>query len=158
MKENTVSPYFKFRAECWRNGTLAWHDEARNTVVTAGKNSLMDIHFRQGTGPTWLLGQKGTGAVAAGDTMTSHAGWVESTAYSGNRVALAFAAAAGGTSTNAPGTFAMTGTYTVAGAFVTTGTTPGGTTGTLYSAGNFAETRTGGTGDTLVITPTLIAS
>jgi hypothetical protein len=158
MQEQTVAPYFKFKMEQYGpDGKLKASEEWRNTVVTAGKNSLLDIHFRAGTGPTWFLGMKGTGSVAAGDTMSSHAGWVENTAYgSANRLTMSFAASVGGTATHAPGTFAMTGTYTVAGAFITTGTAVGGTVGTLYSGGDFAQTRTGGTGDTLVITPTLV--
>lgn len=158
-KPLNLAPYFKFRLEQWREGRLIYQEETRNTVVTVGKNLVNDTVFRAGTGPSWFLGLKGTGSVAAGDTMASHAGWVEGTAYgSSNRLTLAFAAAAGGTSTHAPGTYAMTGPYTVAGAFISTGTVVGGTVGSLYSAGDFSQTRTGGTGDTLVVTPTLITA
>lgn len=162
MNEFQNAPFWKFRMEIYGpDGRKKSEDEARNTVVTVGKNFLNDTVFR-GTSYTNspYMGLKGTGAVAAGDTMASHAGWAETTAYSGTaRVLLAVAAAVGGTSTVTPGTYAMTGTYTAAGAFiVSTGTAHGGTTGTLYSAGDFGVTRTGGTGDTLVVTPTLVTA
>lgn len=157
--ETQISPFFKFRMQIYDHyGHLKSDDLTRNTVVTAGKNFLNDTTFRAGTGPTWFMALKGTGNAAVADTMASHAGWAESTSYSGNRITATFAAAVGGTSTVTPGTFAMTGTYTAAGAFITTGTVPAGTVGTLYSAGDFGVTRTGGTGDTLVVTPTLITA
>lgn len=160
--EPITAPFWKFRMEIYdKDGNLKSQDDTRNTVVTAGKNFLNDTVFR-GTSYTnsIYMGLKGTGAVAAGDTMASHAGWGETSVYSGTaRSLLAIAAAVGGTSTVTPGTFAMTGTYTAAGAFiVSTGTAAAGTTGTLYSAGDFGVTRTGGTGDTLVVTPTLVTA
>jgi hypothetical protein len=160
--EIILSPFFKFRMQIYGpDGQLRSDDETRNTVVTAGKNFLNDTVFR-GTSYTnsIYMGLKGTGSVAAGDTMASHAGWAETSVYSGTaRSLLSIAASVGGTSTVTPGTFAMTGTYTAAGAFiVSTGTAAGGTTGTLYSAGDFGVTRTGGTGDTLIVTPTLITA
>ncbi len=158
-KEISSAPFFKFRMEIYGpDGKLRTVDEARNTVVTVGKNYLNDTGFRQGTGANLFIAIKGTGTAALGDTMASHTGWAETTAYTGNRLTATMAAAVGGTSTVTPGTFAMTGTYTAAGAFITTGTVPAGTVGTLYSAGDFGVTRTGGTGDTLVITPTLVTA
>lgn len=160
--EKNDAPFFKFRLEQYDpSGKLKGVEETRNTVVTVGKNFLNDTVFRgtSYTNSNWL-GLKGTGAVAAGDTMASHAGWAETTAYSGTaRAVIVSAAAVGGTSTYAPSTFAMTNTYTAAGAFiVSAGTAHGGTTGTLYSAGDFSVTRTGGTGDTLIVTPTLVTA
>lgn len=156
------APYFKFRMDQYGpDGKLKSTQETRNTVVTVGKNFLNDTVFRGSsyTNSMWL-GLKGTGSVAAGDTMASHAGWAETTSYSGTaRAVIVAAAAVGGTSTYGPSTYAMTNTYTAAGAFiVSAGTSAGGTTGTLYSAGDFGVTRTGGTGDTLVVTPTLVTA
>lgn len=158
--EKLASPFFRFRQQIYGpDGRLKHDDDWRNTVVTVGKNDVINQFFR-GTSYTsiFYMGIKGTGAVAAGDTMASHAGWAETTAYSGTaRSLLVFGAPTGGTSVCTPGTYAMTGTYTAAGAFITAnGTAHGGTTGTLYSAGDIASTRTGGTGDTLVITPTVV--
>lgn len=155
-----TAPYFRFRCQQYNaEGKLLSDITGHNQVMTLGKNLLNDTLFRQGTGSSIFMGLKGTGTTGAGDTMATHSGWAESTAYSGtSRITLAAAAAAGGTSTFSPGTYAMTGTYTAAGAFITTVVSAGGTTGTLYSAGDFGVTRTGGTGDTLVVTPTLITA
>lgn len=157
-KEIINSPMFLFRCQQYRHGKLVADYFGHNQVMTVGKNLLNDTLFRQGTGSSIFIGMKGTGTTGAGDTMASHSGWIEGTNYSGNRITLTAGAAVGGTSTFTPGTFAMTGTYTAAGAFITTVNTVGGTTGTLYSAGDFASVVSGGTGDTLVITPTLVTA
>lgn len=159
-KEINLAPFFRFRRQIYGpDGMLKYDDWTRNTVVTAGKNLINDTVFMAGTAPALFVGLKGTGAVAAGDTMATHAGWTETTVYTGpNRKSLGAGTATGGTSVCTPGTYAMTGTYTAAGAFVTSGTVIGGTVGTLYSAGDFSPTRTGGTGDTLIVTPTLVTA
>lgn len=157
--EITSAPFFRFRCQQYRNGQLLYDGTGRNQVMTVGKNLLNDTLFKQGTGSSIFMGLKGTGTTGAADTMATHSGWTETTAYSGtSRITLAAGAAVGGTSTFAPGTYAMTGTYTAAGAFITTVVSAAGTTGTLYSAGDFGVTRTGGTGDTLVVTPTLVTA
>jgi hypothetical protein len=121
-----------------------WCEDFRNTVVTVGKNDLLDKYFT-GSGYTaaWylgLIGSTGYSAIAAGDTMASHAGWTESTVFSNaNRVTLAFSAASGGSkATSAAASFNINGTDTIKGAFATTSNTKGGTTGILYSAGLFS--------------------
>ena len=157
-EEKINAPFFNFRCQQYRQGRLIGESNGRNTVMTLGKNLLNDTLFRQGTGSSMYMGIMGTGTIGAPDTMATH-NWAETTAYSGtSRITLAAGAAVGGTSTFTPGTYAMTGTYTANGAFVTTVVGAGGTTGTLYSAGTFATIRTGGTGDTLVVTPTLVTS
>lgn len=156
--ETVTSPFFRFRCQQFRNGQLIGDSTGRNQVMTLGKNLLNDTLFRQGTGSSIFMGLKGTGTTGAGDVMSTHSGWGETTSYTGTRIAMTAAAAVGGTSTYAPGTYAMTGTYTAAGAFMSTVTTVGGTLGILYSAGDFGVTRTGGTGDTLVVTPTLVTA
>lgn len=157
--EIVLSPFFTFRCQQYREGKLISDDIGRNQVMIVGKNLLNDTLFKQGTGSSIFMGLKGTGTTGASDVMSTHSGWTETTAYSGtSRITLAAAAAVGGTSTFTPGTYAMTGTYTAAGAFITTVVGVSGTTGTLYSAGDFGVTRTGGTGDTLVVTPTLITA
>jgi hypothetical protein len=97
---------------------------------------------------TWYLGLYGAGASntpAAGDTMASHAGWTEVTAYSnGTRVTATFVTATTAnpsvvTNTASPAVFNINGSTTVGGAFLTSNDTKGGTTGTLFSAADFGS-------------------
>jgi hypothetical protein len=119
----------------------------KNLVTTGGKNDLLDKYFAGAAyTATWFAGIVSSvsfSAYAAGDTMASHAGWTEAGAtnapnYTGNRPAITFAAAAAGVkaSSSIPAvTFTASGT--VKGLFVTSIVTKDGTTGILYSAGNF---------------------
>lgn len=155
------APFFKFRMECFdKDGRKRWEEECRNTVMTVGKNYLLNNVFQLGTyTQAWYGGVMGTGTAGAADVMGSHAGWTETTAYTGtNRPAYNPAAAVGGTSTVAALSYSMNGTYTVGGMFITTNQPVSGTTGTLYSAGFIATARTGASGDTINITPTLVIS
>jgi hypothetical protein len=96
---------------------------------------------------TWYIGLYGAGASntpAAGDTMSSHAGWTEVVPYSNaTRVAATFVTATTAnpsvvTNAAAPATFNINATSTVGGAFLTSGSAKSGTTGTLFSAADFA--------------------
>jgi hypothetical protein len=99
---------------------------------------------------------KGTGTAAVGDTLASHAGWSEVTPYSGNRPAITFGSTSAGSNTATAVSFTITGTATVAGAFISSVNT--GTSGKLYSAGDFAASRSVASGDTLNVTPTVSQS
>jgi hypothetical protein len=146
------------------DGVEKWRDTFPNLVVNSGLQ-LMNNTFFAGTSYTavWYLGlitgpASGTTFNAA-DTMLSHGGWTEDTTYSNaNRPTVTF-----GTATLADPSviattatsFSINGTTTVAGAFLTTDNTKGGTAGTLFSASDF----TGGdrllqSGDTLNVTYT----
>jgi hypothetical protein len=141
------------------DGSVRWEIDFPNLVVTVGKNDLLDKYFR-GSAYTaaFFVGLKAAGTIAAGDTMASHAGWTEITAYS-NATRPAFTAAvpsAGSTSNSAsPAVFNINGTATVAGCFITTNSTKGGTTGILFSATDFAVARNVLSGDTLTVTYTI---
>lgn len=161
MKEDTVAPFFKFRMECFdKTGEKKWTEDFRNTVMILGKNYLLNNVFQLGTyTQAWYGGIMGTGTVGNTDSMGTHAGWTETTAYTGtNRAAYNPAAAVGGTSTVAALSYSMNNTYTVGGMFITTNQPVNGTVGTLYSAGFIATPRTGASGDTINITPTLVIS
>jgi hypothetical protein len=142
------------------DGQIKWEDTFKNLVVTVGKNDLLTQYFK-GAAYTaaWYLGLvdgASTPTYSAADTMSSHAGWTESTAYSnGTRPAPSFGTASAGSLATTATAFNINGTATIAGAFMTTNNTKGGTTGTLYSAGNFGGgNRSVANGDTLNVTYT----
>jgi len=151
-----------YSVECFdANGVLKWSDTFDNLVTTVGRNFMLDTTFSGSSyTATWFVGLvTGPGAsnvYAAGDTMASHSGWTESVAYSNaTRVAAVFSAASAGSKATSAAVFNINATATVAGSFLTTIGTKSGTTGTLYSVGNF----TGGdrliaSGDTLNVTYT----
>jgi nucleoid-associated protein YgaU len=157
-----------YKIQCHdKDGNLKWEDEAPNLVVNEG---LQDMNAKYFTGTTytaaWYLGVYGSGATnspAAGDTMASHAGWTEVTAYSqATRPACTFgtpttANPSVATNSASPATFSINGTTTIGGAFVTSNNTKSGTTGTLYSAADFSAPgdRSVVSGDTLSVTYTL---
>lgn len=122
-----------------------WRKDAPNTVVTVGKNYLLDNGLA-GSAYTaafylGLISNVSYTAIAAADTMASHAGWTESTAYSNStRVSTGSwnAASAGSKAIASAAGFNINATDTIKGAFLTTNSTKGGTTGTLYSAGLFS--------------------
>jgi hypothetical protein len=145
------------------DGQIKWTETFHNIVVNQGLQDMNTKYF-VGSAYTaaWYLGLvQGPGAsntYAAGDTLASHAGWPETAAYSGSRKAVTF-----GTATTADpsvisnsasvASFAMNATVTVAGAFLSS--VASGTSGILFSVGNF----TGGdkfvdSGDTLNVTYT----
>lgn len=134
-----------------------WRETIHNLVTTEGKNDILDKYFK-GSSYTaaWYLGLKGTGSAAAGDTLASHGGWSEVTPYSGNRPAITFGTTSSGSNTASAVSYTINATATVAGAFVSSVNT--GTSGKLYSAGDFAVSRGVASGDTLNVTPTVTMS
>lgn len=128
-----------------KDGNLKWEDRATNLVVNEGLKDMNDKYF-SGSGYTaaWYLGlvqgpSSGT-SFAAGDTLATHGGWTEDTAYSGNRKAVTFGAATTAdpsviTNSGSPAQFTMNGTTTIAGAFLCSVAT--GTSGILFSEADF---------------------
>ena len=163
------APFFRYEVECIApDGSVRWRDGFTNLVTTVGKTDIVDKYFK-GSAYTaaWFLGLKGTGTAAVGDTLASHAGWAEVNPYTGNRPAITFGTTSGGSNTatavsyaiNATATaesYTINATATVAGAFVASVNT--GTAGTLYSAGDFAASRSVVSGDTLNVTLTVSAT
>jgi len=157
-----------YKIQCHdKDGNLKWEDEAPNLVVNVG---LQDMNAKYFTGSAytaaWYIGLYGSGSTnspAAGDTMSSHAGWTEVTAYSqATRPACTFgtpttANPSVATNSASPASFSINATTTVGGAFLTSNSTKSGTTGTLYSAADFSSPgdRSVVSGDTLSVTYTL---
>ena len=153
----------RYRFECFgKDGRLKWVEEVDNTVVNVGLNDLLNKYFK-GSSYTaaFYVGLKGTGSISASDTMSSHAGWSEDTTYSDStRPALTLGSVASQSVDNSASkaSFGINGTSTIYGAFVTTNSTKGGTSGTLYGAADFGASRAVISGDTLNVTITLTAA
>lgn len=136
-----ISGHYKLR--CHRpDGALVWRREIHNLVTTAGLNSILTQYFKGASYTAafymGLFSDQSYSAVALGDTLGSHAGWVEWEDYTGDRKAITFGTASGGVlaSSSIP-TFTVsgaTGTETLKGAFVATTTDD---SGVLVSVGLF---------------------
>jgi hypothetical protein len=154
-----------FHFQCFdKDGNLKWEDSAKNLVVNTGLQDMNTKYFK-GSSYTaaWYIGlvqgPASGNTYAAADTLASHSGWTEDTDYSGgNRATATF-----GTATTADpseidnsgsvAVFSITGTTTIAGAFLTNIQANNNNTGLLFSVSNF----TGGdravvSGDTLNVT------
>lgn len=124
---------------------VAWEREEPNLVTNVGRNDILDKYWRGSSyTQTVVMGLKGTGSPAAGDTQASHAGWSEvggtnAPAYTGNRKAVTMGAAASQSCVSPQQTFAITSSGTVSGLFMNNGgsATKDDTTGVLVSAVNF---------------------
>lgn len=154
-----------FLFQCFdKDGNLKWEDEVHNLVVNQGLQDMNTKYFTgSGYTATWYLGlinASPTPSYSAGDTAATHAGWTETTAYSqATRPQVTF-----GTATTAdpsvisnsasPSQFSINGTVTVAGAFLISNSTKGGSSGVLFSAANFQSpgSRSVVSGDTLNVT------
>ena len=114
-------------------GNIKWSDEGKNLIVNTGLDYLLENDLVASTLYIGLTDASPT--AAAGDTMASHSGWTEVTAYDeAARPAWGQGAASGGVTTNATAaTFTASGPTNVGGGFLTTVATKGGTTGTLFS-------------------------
>lgn len=150
----------RYEVECrGPDGRLKWIERFANLVVDEGLNDLLAVYAKATAYSAALyVGLKGTGTPVAGDTMASHAGWAEVTAYAEaarptyNPGTVANKAVDNAASKAA---FSINGPVTIAGAFIATDATKGGTVGKLYGAGNFTNPRTMDAGDTLNVTATL---
>jgi hypothetical protein len=150
------------------DGVEKWSDTFHNLVMNGGLANMNSTYFGAGAqSTTWYLGlvtgPGSTTTYSATDTLASHGatgsgGWTENTDYSGNRKSVTFGSATTAnpsviTNSAAPSSFLMTGTATIAGAFLCNVAT--GTSGVLFSAGDFtAGDKSVAAGDTLNVTYT----
>jgi hypothetical protein len=145
------------------DGKLKGRYRMPNGITNVGKDHALDIVFHAGTQvTTWYIGlidNSGYTAVAAADTMGSHAGWNEFTTYSESvRQEWTEGAPSSQSITNGtPATFSINGSGTVKGVFITSVSTKSGTTGTLWSTALFASNISVINGDSLKITYTVNA-
>jgi len=143
-----------FTVECFdAEGNLKWSDHFHNTVVTVGKNLILDQALAGSaytvTGPyLGLISSTSYSSISAADTMSSHAGWLEAGAtnaptYTSPRKTAAWSSASSGSKAlSASLSYSITGTGTIKGAFMVAGSgavsTIDNTSGTLISAGLFS--------------------
>ena len=156
-----------------KDGNLKWEETFPNLVVAVGKQLMLDTLLSGSsyttTGPYLGLISGSGNTFAAADTMSSHAGWTEFTNYTvgGSAVrgtaVFGSASSSGSTPSNVTTKAASAITYTitggggtVGGCFLVTGSgassTISNTSGTLYSAGDFATAKITTAGDTVSVT------
>jgi hypothetical protein len=154
-----------FTVTCFdKDGNLKWEAKSHNLVVNVGLQDMNAKYF-SGSGYTaaWYIGLYGSGASndpAASDTMASHAGWTEDTTYSNaTRPACTFGTASTADpsvidNSGSVAVFNINGTTIIGGAFLTSDSTKGGSSGTLFSAADFQSPgdRSVTSGDTLNVT------
>lgn len=140
-------------------------DYGYNLVVTTGLNDVLDKYYKGSsyTAAHYCGLTDGTPTVAAGDTMASHAGWVEVTAYDeAVRQTITWGSVSGGSVNNSASKAVFTistNSTTIGGGFVVTNSTKGGSTGTLVGAAAFtAGDKVLDDNDTLSVTVTATAT
>lgn len=154
-----------FHFQCFdKDGNLKWEDRCHNLVVNQGLQDMNTKYFKGTTySAAWYIGlvdAAGFTAYDPADTLASHTGWTETTAYSGaNRATATF-----GTATTADPSvinnslsqaqFNITGSVTVKGAFLTATQDKLTNTGVLFSVSSFQAPgdRMVVNGDTLNVT------
>jgi hypothetical protein len=166
MNTSIPLPRARFDVVCYgRDGGEKWRDVAHNLVTDAGINDVLDKYLK---GSSYSAGffvglTDGTPTAAAGDTMSSHAGWTEITAYSeSTREALTLGTVASKTVNNSASkaTFSISSdSQTIGGCFVVTDSTKGGTSGTLLNIAPFSGgDKSADDGDSLEVTVTYTGS
>ena len=145
---------------------LKWVAEIpANLVVTTGLNDILDKYYKGSayTAAHYCGLTAGTPSFAAGDTMASHSGWTEVTAYDeAARPTITWGTVSGGSVDNSASKASYTistDSTTIGGGFVATNSTKGGSTGTLVGGAAFtAGNKTLDDNDTLNVTVTATAT
>ena len=142
-------------------GNILWTEEDHNIVVNVGLDEILDKFWK---GSTYTASHfvglaDGTPTFASGDTMGSHAGWSEVSAYSeAARQDLTLGTVSGQSVDNSASKAVFTinaDNTVVGGAFLTTDSTKGGTAGILMAGLAFGADRALSTNDTLDVQWTL---
>jgi len=164
--QEDFKPKGKFVVEHFdKDGNLKNKYEINNDITNEGKNTIFDVMFSDGTqiaASSWFIGlisNSGFSALAAPDTMASHAGWTEFVGYTqATRVAWGPGEPAAQSISNAtPATFDINATGTVKGPFIVSQSTKGGTTGKLWATALFSADVPVANGDQLKVTYTVAA-
>lgn len=120
------------------DGNILRVEECSNLLTTVGKSQLLNTGWGGTTAYMGLISVTSFTTLVVGDTMTSHAGWLESgnahaPTYTAPRGTAAFATASGGSiALSGALSFVFTGAGTVEGGFLVGGT---GATSTIDNTG-----------------------
>lgn len=170
LRKNRIAERLALRGEFHvvardKHGNVKWEDRFPNLVTNAGYTYLLDVGLSDGSadGTHYLGLTDGSPTPAAGDTMSSHAGWAEVEAYDESvRQTWTEGGVSSQTITNSgsPAVFTIdTNSTTVGGAFLVSESTKGGTSGTLVSIGAFsAGDKSLDDDDTITVTYSLAKS
>jgi len=133
-----------------------------NGIVDEGLNHILDTQFTGSTQvSTWYIGlvdNSGWTSFPDSDTLSSHAGWSESTTYTeANRVTWAEDAASSRSISNSvTADFSINATGNLKGVFISSNNVKStGNTGTLWSTAAFSSVVAHSNGDTLKVTYTV---
>ena len=144
------------------DGNVKGTYEFPNGIVDEGLNSILGVQFNGASQiGTWYIGlvdNAGWSAFADADTLSSHAGWTESTTYSeSNRVEWEEdAPASRAISNTTTADFSVNATGNLKGIFVSSNNVKStGNTGTLWSTAAFSAVVATANGDTLKVTYTV---
>lgn len=143
------------------DGTIAWRRIVYNGLTTEGANHILGVEFNSVAQiTTWHIGlidNASFSALAAADTMASHAGWIEVTAYSeGVRQTWTPLSVSGGACVNTSlVAFSINATKTIKGMFLTSDSAKSGTAGKLIATAAFDQgNQSMSSGQTLDVTYT----
>lgn len=134
----------RFRIRHIRADEVLADFEFNNGICDGGVNCLWDEFFGATVTisqiATWYIGlidNSPTPTLLNADTLASHTGWSENTAYTGTRKAWVNATSASARAKNSSSvsSFTMSGTATIFGLFICSATS--GTSGYLWSTGAF---------------------
>lgn len=129
----------------------------KNGDTTVGLNDMLSVYFDSGTQKTsWYMGlisNVGFTAVASSNTISSHSGWSESSAYSETtRPQWSPDAPSAGVISGPSVTFTMNATIAIKGIFVVSESTKAGTTGVLFATALFSSVDSLTSGQVLDVT------
>ena len=133
----------KFEVTCRdRVGDVKWIERMPNMVVNVGLQHILNVTFSGSTqSATWYVGLSGSSpTVASGDTVATHAGWDEFTAYdeATRQEWVEVRTNQSMTNSGTKATFTVsTDSSIIGGAFLATDSTKGGSTGTLMCSAAF---------------------
>ena len=164
MQSSNVEMAGKYQVTCrMPNGQIRWQSPAKNLIVNAGLAYMSTVSLANATKVyPWYLGvTAGTPAPAAGDTMASHTGWTEVSAYTQESRPAYVATASGLAVANVTAaTFTISSqATTVGGVFLSSSATKGSTSGTLFSVAALSGgNQVANIGDAISVTYTMTPS